>query len=636
MKRPPGPPLSFGRKHSAGTSEPGLAELPANGVADMPKPAFDRPKPWTDVAPLLVDVAMGRRPADLVVRNGRWVNVHSGEVIPGTDLAIAAGRFAYCGPDASHAIGAGTKVVDAAGRYLVPGLCDAHMHVESGMVTVTEFCRAVIPHGTTSMFIDPHEIANVLGLEGVRLMHDEALAMPVNVHVQMPSCVPSAPGLENAGARLTPEDVGEAMGWENIIGLGEVMNFPGVAANDPTMVGAIRATVRAGKTVGGHYASPDLGRAFHGYVAGGPEDDHEGTRAEDAIARVRQGMKAMLRLGSAWYDVASQVKAITEQGLDPRNFILCTDDSHSGTLVKDGHMDRVVRHAIAQGLKPVTAIQMATLNTAQHFRLEREIGSITPGRLADFLIVSDLAQLAIDEVYGRGVRLAKSGRLEIDIPAYDYPASAKNTVRLGKTLTASDFEIAAPKGANAVRARVIGVIENQAPTRALQADLGVEGGFVQMDRENDVCQIALVERHRGTGGVVNGFVSGFGYRQDCAMASTVAHDSHHIIVVGTNRADMALAANRLAEVGGGVVMFSRGRELALVEMPIAGLMSDERAEMVAAKAEKLTQAMRDMGCDLNNAYMQHSLLALVVIPELRISDLGIIDVTKFQRVELFV
>ena len=276
-----------------------------------------------------------------------------------TDLAIIDGRFAYCGPDASHCIGDGTKVVDARGRYLVPGLCDAHMHIESGMVTVTEFTRAVVPHGTTSMFVDPHEIANVLGLPGVRMMHDEAEAMPVNVFVQMPSCVPSAPGLEHAGASLGPQEIGEAMAWPNIIGLGEVMNFPGVAANDQTMVGAIEATVKAGKTVGGHYASPDLGLPFHGYVAGGPEDDHEGTRAEDAIARIRQGMKAMLRLGSAWYDVAEQIKAVTEHRIDSRNIILCTDDSHSGTLVKEGHMDRVVRHAIQQGLAPVTAIQMA-------------------------------------------------------------------------------------------------------------------------------------------------------------------------------------------------------------------------------------------------------------------------------------
>ncbi len=597
---------------------------------------FQKPRPWADMATKLVDVATGRKPADLVVRNGRWVNVHSGEIIANSDIAISGGRFAYCGPDASHAIGADTRVVDAGGRYLVPGLCDAHMHVESGMVTVTEFCRAVIPHGTTSMFIDPHEIANVLGLAGVRLMHDEALAMPVDVHVQMPSCVPSAPGLENAGASLGVADVAEAMGWENIIGLGEVMNFPGVIANDPVMAGEIAETMKAGKTVGGHYASPDLGLPFHGYAAGGPADDHEGTRADDAIARVRQGMKAMLRLGSAWYDVAEQIKAVTEGGIDPRNFILCTDDSHSGTLVREGHMDRVVRHAIQQGLKPVTAIQMATLNTAQHFGIERETGSITPGRQADFLIVQDLAAMTIDEVYARGVLVAKEGKLVIDIPAYDYPDSARNTVHLGRQVMPEDFDIAAPAGANEVRARVIGVIENQAPTRALEADLMVEDGLVAMDRKNDVCQIAVVERHRGTGEVSNAFVSGFGYKKDCAMASTVAHDSHHIIVVGTNKRDMALAANRLAEVGGGFVLFSEGRELALVEMPIAGLMSDERAEIVAAKADKLTEAMRLVGCDLNNANMQHSLLALVVIPELRISDVGLIDVRTFEKVDLFV
>ena len=600
------------------------------------KNAYPKPKPWAEIAPHLVDVATGRAPADLVIRNGRWVNVHSGEVIPGTDIAIAGGRFAYCGPDAGHAIGEDTKVVDAAGRFLVPGLCDGHMHVESGMVTVMEFCRAVIPHGTTTMFVDPHEIANVLGLEGVRLMHDEAVAAPINVFVQMPSCVPSAPGLENAGATVTPEDVAEAMTWPNIIGLGEVMNFPGVAANEPTMVGGIRETLRAGKTVGGHYASPDLGPAFHGYVAGGPEDDHEGTRMEDAVARVRQGMRAMLRLGSAWYDVATQIRAVTEAGLDPRNFILCTDDSHSGTLVAEGHMDRVVRHAIGQGLRPVTAIQMATINTAQHFGLERELGSIAPGRIADLLIVSDLAALTIDDVYARGVAMARCGRLEADIRAYEYPAKARDTVRLGRRVEASDFDIAAPAGANEVSVRVIGVIENQAPTRALVADLPVEDGLVAMDRANDVCQIALVERHRGTGHVTNGFVSGFGYARDCAMASTVAHDSHHMIVVGTNKRDMAMAANILGEVGGGVVMVSEGRQMALVEMPIAGLMSDERAETVAEKAAKLTEAMRAVGCDLNNAYMQHSLLALVVIPELRISDAGIIDVTKFEKVDLFV
>ncbi|HEV7321489.1 MAG TPA: adenine deaminase [Ensifer sp.] len=589
---------------------------------------------WSRTGPELVDVAMGRKPADLVIRNGKWVNVYSGEIIPGTDIAVKAGRFAYVGPDASHTIGANTTVVDAAGRYLVPGLCDAHMHVESGLVTVTEFARAVIPHGTTTMFIDPHEIANVLGLDGVRLMNEEAQSLPVNVLVQVPSCVPSAPGLETAGAELSAHDVAEALSWPNVIGLGEMMNFPGVAGNDPKMIAEIAATQDARLTVGGHYASPHLGREFHAYAAGGPADDHEGTTAEDAIARVRQGMRAMLRLGSAWFDVAAQVKAITESGLDPRNFLLCTDDSHSGTLVHDGHMNRLVRHAIAQGLKPITAIQMATLNTAQHFGLEREIGSIAPGRRADLIVTSDLAALPIEMVFARGELMAEGGALVRDIPAYVYPESARNTVHLGRVLAGGDFDI--PSNARATRARVnvIGVVENQAPTRALEAEVAIENGLVQMDRANDICQIALVERHRGTGDVVNAFVSGFGYDSDCAIASTVAHDSHHMIVVGTSKADMAKAANRLQEVGGGIVVFKDGRELALVELPVAGLMSDQRAEVVAEKAAAIVEAMRACGCRLNNAYMQHSLLALVVIPELRISDKGLIDVRTFQKTDV--
>ena len=593
-------------------------------------------KSWAELAPTLINVAAGRSAADMVIKNGRWVNVHSGEIIAGTDVAIAGGRFAYVGPNAKPMIGKDTKVIDAAGRFLVPGLCDAHMHVESGMVTVTEFARAVIPHGTTSMFIDPHEIANVLGVSGVRLMHDEAAGLPVNVFVQMPSCVPSAPGLENAGATITPEDVADAMTWPNIIGLGEVMNFPGVVNNDPKMLAEIAATLRAGKTVGGHYASPDLGHPFHAYAAGGPADDHEGTNVDDCIARVRQGMRAMLRLGSAWYDVAAQIKAVTERGIDSRNIILCTDDSHSGTLVYEGHMNRVLRHAIAQGLKPITAIQMATLNTAQHFGLERELGSITPGRRADVILTSDLVSLPIEMVIARGQVMAENGKLTRELPKFNYPGAAKNTVKVGRVIKPEDFEIAAPKGANTVEARVIGVIENQAPTKALQRPLIVKSGLVEMDRGSDVCQIAIVERHRSLGTVVNAFVTGFGYNVDCAIASTVAHDSHHIIVVGTNHRDMAQAANTLGEIGGGIVVISNGKELARVELPIAGLMSDEPAEIVAAKAEKMVAAMKACGCNLNNAYMQHSLLALVVIPELRISDMGLIDVRTFERVSLFV
>lgn len=589
-------------------------------------------KSWAESASQLVAVAAGRAPADLVVRNVRFVNVQSREILD-WEIAVVSGRIAYTGPDASHCIGAETETIDGAGRYLIPGLCDGHMHIESGMLTPAEFAAAVIPHGTTTMFTDPHEIANVLGLDGVRLMHDEALMQPINVFTQMPSCAPSAPGLETTGFEITADDVATAMSWPGIIGLGEMMNFPGVINGDPQMLAEMAATMNAGKTVGGHYASPDKGIPFSAYVAGGAADDHEGTAEADAIARVRNGMRSMMRLGSAWYDVESQITAVTKKGLDPRNFILCTDDCMAGTLVNDGHMNRVVRHAIDCGCDPLIALQMATINTATHFGLERELGSLAPGRRADMILTSDLKTLPIEQVIARGVTVAKDDELTVECPHLDWPEAARKTVHLGKSLTNSDFEISAPEGANSVTAKVIGVVENQAPTKALTANLPVTDGIVR--GTGDVCQIALVERHRATGDVMNGFVSGFGYTGKMAMASTVAHDSHHMIVVGTDREMMAAAANRLGEVGGGVSIWKDGAELALVELPIAGLMSDRPAAEVAAKADQMVQAMADCGCTLNNAYMQHSLLALVVIPELRISDLGLVDVTKFEITELF-
>jgi adenine deaminase len=583
---------------------------------------------WAEVAPRLIAVAAGREQADRVFRNCKLVNVQTREVLYGWQVAIAEGRFAYVGADASHCIGEDTEIFDVNGRYLIPGLCDGHMHIESGMLTPAEFAAAVIPHGTTTMFTDPHEIANVLGLEGVRMMHDEALMQPVNIFTQMPSCAPSAPGLETTGFEISAEDVAEAMGWPGIIGLGEMMNFPGVINGDTQMLAEMAETMNAGKTVGGHYASPDRGPAFSAYVAGGAADDHEGTTEEDALARVRNGMRSMMRLGSAWYDVETQITAITERGIDPRNFILCTDDCMAETLVNDGHMNRVVRHAIDCGCDPLIALQMATINTATHFGLERELGSIAPGRRADMIITSDLKTLPIEHVIARGKTVAKNGKITVDCPHYDWPDSARQTVHLGKPLEEKDFDILAPKGKNTVMTRVIGVVENQAPTKALNFELPVIEGCVKAS--GDVCQIALVERHRATGHVSNGFVSGFGYTGNMSIASTVAHDSHHMIVVGTSHADMALAANRLGEVGGGVTVFKDGQELALVELPIGGLMSDQPAAEVAARAAKMIEAMVACGCNLNNAYMQHSLLALVVIPELRISDLGLVDVTKFE------
>jgi adenine deaminase len=586
----------------------------------------------TKLTRALVDVAMGRVPADLVLQNGKWVSVQSGEILPGTDVAIKDGHIAYVGEDASHTIGKKTKVIDAKERYLVPGLLDGHMHVESGMVTVTEFVRAVGVRGTTGMFIDPHEIANVFGLKGVRLMLDEALKQPIHVFVQMPSCVPSAPGFETPGARIGPKEVAKAMKWEGIIGLGEMMNYPGVAMGDHNMLEEMAVTHASHKTIGGHYASPDLGLPFHGYVAGGAEDDHEGTVLEDAVERVRQGMKAMLRYGSSWHDVASQVGAITQMGLDPRRFILVTDDSHAQTISQDGHMDRVLRHAIEQGLEPVTAIQMMTINTAEHFGVSKEMGMIAPGRWADVVLVKDLNDFKADLVIAKGQVIAEQGEWKVKLPKFKYPSWATKSVKLKRRLKAEDFRLQVKGDRSEVTANVIGVIENQAPTKHLTFDLQPENGEIKADMTRDIAKIALVERHKGTGGITMGLVSGFGFNSKCAIASTVAHDSHHMIVVGTDEASMAVAANRLAKTGGGQVVVKDGKVIGQVELKIAGLMSNERADVVAEKAGTILDGFRACGCALNNPNMQLSLLALVVIPELRISDMGLVDVTKFNFV----
>jgi adenine deaminase len=584
---------------------------------------------------LLVDVAMGRKPASLVIKNGIWVCVQTGEIIENIAIAIINDRIAFVGNNADHCVGKETKVIDAQEKFLVPGLIDAHMHVESGMLTVTEFVRAVLPKGTTAMMIDPHEIANVFGLKGVRLMVDEALKQPNHVFVQVPSCVPSAPGFETPGATITSDDVDEAMKWDGIIGLGELMNFPAVANNDEQLHAEMDITRKAGKVIGGHYASPDLGLPFYGYVAGGAQDDHEGTRTIDAITRARLGMKVMMRYGSAWLDVKEQVKAITEHGLDSRNFILCTDDSHSATLVTDGHMDRVLRHTISLGVEPMLAIQMATINAATYFGMDTEIGQIAPGRYSDILIVSDLYDFHPDLVIAKGNIVAKDGENLIDYPVIEYPDWVIQSVHVPFPFPAEAFKLHTEKR-EIVTVNVIGVIENQAPTKHLQMKLPVIDGVVELDQELDIAKLAVVERHTFSGDVSNGFVAGFGFKGKCAIATTVAHDSHQLIVTGTDEDQMAIAVNRLVEIGGGQVVVKEGNVIGEVGLPIAGLMSNKNAAIVSEQASSVLRGFEACGCELNNPNMQLSLLGLVVIPDVRLSDKGLVDVNHFQFIPVVV
>jgi adenine deaminase len=592
----------------------------------------------TSISQRLVNVASGRSPADVVIQSGRWVSVQSGEIIPRTDVAISGEKIAFVGPDASHTIGPDTQIIDASDRFLVPGLLDGHMHVESGMLTISEFVRAVVPWGTTAMFIDPHEITNIFGIDGVKLMVDEAAIQPIHVWVQMPSCVPSAPGLETPGSSIGPDEVTEAMTWPGIVGLGEVMNFPAVIAGERKIHAEMAATRASHKVISGHYASPDLGIPFHAYAAGGATDDHEGTRMEDAAARIRQGMKAMLRYGSAWHDVAEGVRAITELGLDPRNFILCTDDCLCETLVREGHVNRAVKQAIHHGISPLIAIQMATLNTAEHFNLSQDIGMIAPGRYADVLLVENLYNFEPNLVIARGLLAAENGSYKLASPDFQYPDWVIRSVHLKHLLELDDFKLEIAQEntnlPNEVLVNVIGVIENQAPTRHLRMQLPVLEDEIRADQSKDIAKVAVIERHHSTGRIQLGFVSGFGFDKPCAIGSTVAHDSHHMIIVGTDDEDMVVAANELARIGGGQIVVRNREIIGKVALPIAGLMSNQPAEEVAQQAATILDGFRSCGCRLNNPNMQLSLLALVVIPELRISDLGVVDVTQFKFISI--
>ncbi len=593
-------------------------------------------RPLHEMTRDLVAVAAGRRPADVVIRNGRWVNVYTAEILEATSVAVVGSRIAYCGPDLAELVGPSTRVIDAENRYLVPGLLDAHVHVESSMLSVRGFAAAVLPHGTTGAFIDPHEIANVLGLDGVRAMADEASVTPMSIYVQIPSCVPAAPGLETAGASIGPSDVARALAWDEVIGLGEVMNYPGVVAGDAALHAEIAESLKARKVVGGHYAASDLGPTFHAYAAAGPSDCHEGTRAEDVLARLRQGMVAILRQGSSEHNVAVQAKALVDHGIDPRRVLLCTDDRHADTLVRFGHMDDVVRRAMAEGIPPMTAIRMATLNTAEHFGVAHDVGSIGPGRYADVLIVSDLEGLAIDKVMASGDIVAEFGSLCGPLKPFVYPRTATSSVHLPRRPGPGDFDISCDGSRDDAVCRVIEIVEGQVLTRRTQATIPVVDGMLEPSAESGIARLCVVERHTGNGGVGKGFVSGYDLTEPFALASTVAHDSHNVLVMGSDSGRIAEAVGRIAAMSGGICLVGNSGPLCEIPLPIAGLMTTDSVEIVADRTSALQQALRELGCTVDDALMSFLFLALPVIPTLRLTDLGLVDVEAFRIVPLIV
>ena len=584
---------------------------------------------------LLADVAMGRKKADLVIRGVRLVNVNTGEILPDTDIAVAGECIALVG-DASHTIGESTVVVDGAGLYAAPGFMDGHIHVESSMMTPREYARTVVPRGTTAIWPDPHEIANVVGEAGLRFMIEDSRDLPLRIFNLMPSCVPAVSGFEDAGAELDSAVTARFMENPEIFGLGEMMNFPGVLSGDEEVHRKLASTAAKGKTVTGHYSMPETGAGLNAYIASGISCCHESVRAEDALAKMRLGMYAQIREGSAWRDLHEVIRCVTEQNIDTSFACLISDDTHPNTLLELGHLDHIVRRAISEGLSPVTAIQMVTINTARCYGVERDMGSVSPGKLADIVLISDLAAVKVEKVYKGGRLVAEGGQLAIDLEARPCPDSVKNTMRLPKRLTAADFAIEAPAGAGAsVKARVIRAIEAKVGTLAEVRDLAVENGFVKADPEAGVNRFAVIERHKSTGQTGKGFVSGLSLKRG-AVASTVAHDAHNLMIVGADEEDMAVAGNALADCGGGMAAVLDGKLIALVPLPVAGLMCEEPCEDIDRKVRGLDAAWKTLGCDMISPYMTTALLSLAVLPELRLTNKGLIDTVNYQFTDLFI
>jgi adenine deaminase len=561
-----------------------------------------------------IRTARGQQAPDLVLTAARVVNVFTNDVQT-ADVAITDGRVvglgAYDGP----------RSIDLAGAYLLPGLIDGHLHIESTLLSPAEFARAVVPRGVTSVVVDPHEIGNVLGADGIRLLLAATADLPLNVFVNVPSCVPASP-MESGGHVLEAADMAPLLEHPRVVGIAEVMNFPGLLAADPGVLAKVELGLRDGRPVDGH--APGLrGKDLCAYVAAGIESDHETTLAEEAEEKLRLGMWLMVREGSTEHNLAELLPVLKR--LRARRAMLVTDDRTPTDLRDEGHLDHALRLAIAHGLDPVWAVALASLNAAERFRL-RELGAVAPGFRADLMVVDDLQRPEARLVFKDGRLVARDGRLVTEPASFDLSA-ARGSVRIAP-LDASAFTLRADGPC-----RVIGLVPGQIVTEHLVVEPTVEDAQVVADPRRDLLKLAVVERHRASGSVGVGLVRGFGLQRG-ALASSVAHDAHNIGVVGACDADMRRAVEAVAELDGGLVVVRDGRVEAALPLPIGGLMSDLPFETVAARLEAVEQAARELGCRVQRPFMALSFLALSVIPRLKLTDRGLVDVEAWRLVPL--
>jgi len=563
--------------------------------------------------PRLLAVARGEEPADLLFRGGRVVNVFSGE-IEATDVALHDGRIAGLGEGYQA-----RETVELGGAYLLPGFIDAHVHVESSLATPPEFARAVLPRGTTTVVSDPHEIANVHGLEGIRYMLEASEGLPLTVYVMASSCVP-ATEMSTSGAALDARALASLLDNPRVLGLAEVMNFPGVIHGDPSVLAKLEAF--RGRPVDGH--APGVGgHALNAYAAGGPASDHECTTAEEATEKLRRGLRVFFRQATNARNLADLLPALTPA--NARRVCLCTDDRQPPDLLDEGGIDAMLRTVLDAGVDPVTAVRLATLNPAEHFGLG-DRGALGPGRRADLVVVDDLTDLRVREVWSGGSRVAAGGRVapwEVSAPVEPPPPS------LSVSLPRDPFHMPARGGT----ARVIQVVPDQLVTGALQLEPTVRDGAVVADPDRDLAKLAVVERHTGSGRVGLGLLRGLGLRAG-ALAGTVAHDHHNIIAAGVDDTSLRTAVETVRDAGGGLAVAREGRTLALLPLPVGGLMSARPMPEIRALLDEVVEAARGLGSTLHDPFMALSFLGLEVIPSLKLTDRGLVDVEAFDLVPL--
>lgn len=560
-----------------------------------------------------LSIARGERPAELLFQNARVVNVFSGEIHQ-TNVAVEDGRIVGFGNYRAR------KVINLRGAYLAPSLIDGHFHVESSMLTAPEFARAVVPHGTGAVVIDPHEYANVLGLDGIRYVLESTKNLPVDFFVMLPSCVP-ATHLETAGARITADDLRLMIGDDRVAGVAELMNYPGVFLGAKSELAKIEAG--KGKCIDGH--APGLrGKNLNAYALAGVRSDHESTELDEAREKLRLGMHILLREGSTERNLAHLLPLINAH--NAANCSFATDDKLAGDLVNEGHIDHAVRKAIKGGVTPITALQIASINTARHYRLQN-LGAIAPRYWADFIVFEDLKKFRVRQTYKKGVLVAEDGKYLARNPAkVPLPRSTMNL-----RYRPGDLRVKAVRG----RIRVIEIVPNQIVTKEVIATPIAQAGVLVADTRRDILKLVVVERHHATGNVGVGFVRGFKLKRG-ALGSTVAHDAHNVVVVGTNDADILRVTEELERLQGGQVAVVNGKVTASLGLPVAGLVSDRPLAEVMRRIHELNQAARAMGCRLDAPFMTLSFLSLSPIPELKLTDQGLIDAVKLRKTRLFV